>query len=182
MFVVGFAIWAVFCIRDYLLIRTFLTGELTRRIVWYAAVTFTAALLWSLALFAAGTHRSFEVVFSPPFLVVAASTHALTAGVCFWLPAMGRFEVAWRVVVVPLPASWIALALALNQLHLGSSRRIAVSIMGFTVAWLAAILVRTRMRKADVPSDEDAEFSLHFAGWTNCMFLCLAPFIRAPPD
>jgi hypothetical protein len=174
---VAVCIWIVFCIRDYCLLRTGRANDFRSHARWYAASVLGTAALVCFALLLAGPARVRDIALSPRLLEAAIGCHLLVVAACVWL-CRGRSEApsSWVLVLVPAPASWIFLVMTATTVHAGSDGAEAAGfIFAIAAAWVVLTSLAARLDHADKAHADELDFSIRFAGWSNCMACCLVP-------
>jgi hypothetical protein len=82
------------------------------------------------------------------------------------------------LVLIPVPASWIFLVVTATTVY---SSRDGTAAAGFvfsvTAAWAILIAVAARLDRRETVPAEDIDFSVRFAGLSNCMACCLVPLL-----
>jgi hypothetical protein len=164
---VALCVWIVFCIRDFCLLQTSPANDFRRHARLYAASVLVTAALVCLALRMGGPARVREIALSPLFLGAAIAGHVLATAACVWLSRKGSYTSGWVLALVPVPASWIFLVMTTS----------ADVIFTIAAAWVILISVAARFDRRETVAAADLDFSVRFAGWSNCMACCLVPLL-----
>jgi hypothetical protein len=174
---VAVCIWIVFCIRDYCLLRTGATNDFRSHARWYGASILVTAALVCLALLLAGPARVRDIAISTLVLEAAIACHLLVTAACVWLSRSGsQASSSWVLVLVPVPASWIFLVTTATTLHAGSDGTEAAGfVFAIAAAWMILTAAAARPDHRETVPADDLDFSVRFAGWSNCMACCLVP-------
>jgi hypothetical protein len=175
---VALCIWIVFCIRDFCLLQTGPASDFREHARWYAASVLVTAGLVCLAMGMAGPLRVREIALSPIFLGIAIACHLAVTGACLWLSHSGSHTSSWVLVLIPVPASWIFLVITATTVYTGRQGGAAASlILEVAVAWVILIAVAARLDHRETVPADDLDFSVRFAGWSNCMACCLVSLL-----
>jgi hypothetical protein len=175
---VGLSIWIVFCIRDFCLLQTGPASDFRNHARLYATSVLATTTLVCLAMRLAGPVRVLEIALSPAFLGTAIAGHLLATTACMWLGHSANHASSWVLVLIPVPVSWIFLVVTATTVCSGRDGTAAAGFIGsITAAWMILIAVAARLdRRETVPADE-LDFSVRFAGLSNCMACCLVPLL-----
>jgi hypothetical protein len=171
----GFAVWVVFCIRDYWLFEAFAARQKGRAIRWYLAsvvgATAFIVVLWQIA-----PNPEFLIV-APLVLLPTLGVHAVLSAWSIWVCERNRFSTAWKLVLFPPPAAWILLLLSSSAISNGNARQAAM-ITGAIAIGSAVVVALTGSRfTIDEGSRDDLTFPIRFAACSNCLALCLLPLL-----
>jgi hypothetical protein len=164
---VALCVWIVFCIRDFCLLQTGPANDFRRHARLYAVSVLVTAAIVCLSLRIAGPARVREIALSPLFLGAAIAGHVLATAACIWLSRKGSYASGWVLALVPVPASWIFLVMTTS----------ADAILTIAAAWVLLIGVAARFDRRKTVAAADLDFSVRFAGWSNCMACCLVPLL-----
>jgi hypothetical protein len=176
---VAVCIWTVFCIRDFCLLQTGPTNDFRNHARLYAASILVTAAMVCVALLLAGPARVRDIALSPLFLGAAIACHLVVTGVCVWLCHSGSLaSSSWILVLVPVPASWIFLVMTATNVYSGrDGTEAAAFVFAIAAAWMILIGVAARLDHRETVPADDLDFSVRFAGWSNCMACCLVPLL-----
>jgi hypothetical protein len=163
--------------RDFCLLQNGPAKDFRNHARWYSASVLATATLSCLTLRSLGSARILDLTRSPRTLGIAVICHLVVTIVCLGLARSRNYGAGWVLALVPLPAPWIFLVMTATALYPGGNVSAAAGfIFGVTAAWLAVIGMAMHMQADGVPSDEQ-DFSVSFAGWSNCMACCLVPLM-----
>ena len=175
---VALCVWVVFCIRDYCLLRSGPANDFRSHARLYAISVLATAALVCLQLRMAGPVRVREIALSPLFLGAAIGGHVLATAACVWLSHKGSYASGWVLALVPVPVSWIFLVMTATAVYPDPDGAAAAGlIFAITAAWVFSICVAARFDRRETVPDDDLDFSVRFAGWSNCMACCLVPLL-----
>jgi hypothetical protein len=171
----GMAAWIVFCIRDYWLLEAFAGRQKSRAIRWYLAsvvcATALIALLWQIF------PRPEALLLSPALLIPTLGMHAVFFGWSMWVCQRGRFSTAWKLILLPPPAAWILLLLSSSAMSGGDRGQTALITAAIAIGSGVTVALAGSRFTIDEGSRDDLVFPIRFAACSNCLALCLLPFL-----
>jgi hypothetical protein len=166
----------VFLVRDYCLLRTGPVAKQRRSIPLYCASVLLSAGVICVCIASMGLSRVQEALYSPRLLSLAIAWHLLSATLCFVI-AKRSPSAAWSVALIPAPAPWIYVALAMCALFSDrdySSAAGIILMVAFT--WVAVIAVSSRFAP-DEASKVELDFNVRFAALSNSLACWLVPLL-----
>lgn len=171
----GFAVRAVFCIRDYWLFEAFAGPQKGRAIRWYLAsvvgATAFIVVMWQIV------PRPEFVIVTPLVLIPTLSVHAVLSAWSIWVCQRNRFSTAWKLVLFPPPAAWIMLLLSSSAISNGNAQWAAMMTGAIAIASAVVVALAGSRFTVDEGSRDDLTFPIRFAACSNCLALCLLPLL-----
>lgn len=166
----------VFFVRDYCLLRSGPAGKQRRCVILYGASVLLQAGIICFFIDSMGLSKVQEALYSPRLLSIAIAWHFLSATFCLVI-AKRSPSAAWRVALIPAPAPWIYVALAMCALFSDRDHSSAAAII-LTVAflWVALIAASTLFAAAEATEDE-LDFNVRFAALSNSLACWLVPLL-----